>query len=238
MLIKGTVLVVTAVSKAGYEYKRTTAAGAISKGNNEWEVTANVGEQVVFTVEFVEPGAILGTTVIRPADGGTVAITRKAGGAVVSPGETLAKGDVLVVNAAHGAGYKFKKVTATGAISKGGNEWEVTANAGEQVGFTVEFEKDQEGGGSNSSGKPTPVERTPLAQVHLFPNPSSGQLTVDAGAAVVRCEVYSITGALLQVLEPTTGVFSIDLSASPSGVYVVRLVDMHGAVAMLRVVKR
>ena len=201
-------------------------------------MTANAGEQVVFTVEFVEPGAILGTTVIRPADGGTVAITRKAGGAVVSPGETLAKGDVLVVNATHSAGYKFKKVTAAGAISKGGNEWEVTANAGEQVVFTVEFEKGQEGGGSNSSGKPTPVERTPLAQVHLFPNPSSGQLTVDAGAAVARCEVYSITGALLQVLEPSTSVFSIDLSASPSGVYVVRLVDMHGVVAMRRVVKR
>ena len=238
VLTKGTVLVVTAVSKAGYEYKRTTAAGAISKGNNEWEVPANVGAQEVFTVEFVEPGVILGTTVIRPADGGTVAITRKAGGAVVSPGETLAKGDVLVVNATHGAGYKFKKATAAGAISKGGNEWEVTANAGEQVVFTVEFEKDQEGGGSNSSGKPTPVERTPLAQVHLFPNPSSGQLTVDAGAAVARCEVYSIAGVLLQVLEPSTGVFSVDLSAGPSGIYVVRLVDMHGAVAMLRVVKR
>ena len=207
-------------------------------GFNEWEVTANAGEQVTFTVEFVEPGAILGTTVIRPADGGTVAITRKAGGAVVSPGETLAKGDVLVVNAMHSAGYKFKKVTATGAISKGGNEWEVTANAGEQVVFTVEFEKDQEGGGSNSSGKPTPVERVPLAQVHLFPNPSSGQLTVDAGAAVARCEVYSIAGVLLQVLEPSTGVFSIDLSASPSGIYVVRLVDTHGVVAMRRVVKR
>ena len=238
VLTKGTVLVVTAVSNAGYEHKRTTAAGAISKGNNEWEVTANAGEQVVFTVEFVEPGAILGTTVIRPADGGTVAITRKAGGAVVNSGETLAKGDVLVVNATHGAGYKFKKAIAAGAISKGGNEWEVTANAGEQVVFTVEFEKGQEGGGSNSSGKPTSVERVPLAQVHLFPNPSNGQLTVDAGVAVVRCEVYSIAGALLQVLGPSMGVFSIDLSASPSGVYVVRLVDMHGVVAMRRVVKR
>jgi hypothetical protein len=238
VLTKGTVLVVTAASKAGYEHKRTTATGAISKGGNEWEVTANAGEQVTFMVEFVEPGAILGTTVIRPADGGTVAITRKAGGAVVNSGETLAKGDVLVVNATHSAGYKFKKVTAAGAISKESNEWEVTANAGEQVVFTVEFEKGQEGGGSNSSGKPTPVERTPLAQVHLFPNPSSGQLTVDAGAAVVRCEVYSITGALLQVLEPSTSVFRIDLSAGPSGIYVVRLVDMHGAVAMLRVVKR
>ena len=238
VLTKGTVLVVTAVSKAGYEYKRTTVAGAISKGNNEWEVTANAGEQVTFTVEFVEPGAILGTTVIRPADGGTVAITRKAGGAVVSPGETLAKGDVLVVNATRSAGYKFKKAIAAGAISKGGNEWEVTANAGEQVVFTVEFEKGQEGEGSNSSGKPTPVERVPLAQVHLFPNPSNGQLTVDAGVAVARCEVYSIAGALLQVLGPSMGVFSIDLSASPSGVYVVRLVDMHGVVAMRRVVKR
>ena len=238
VLTKGTVLVVTAVSKAGYEHKRTTATGAISKGGNEWEVTANVGEQVVFTVEFVVPGAILGTTVIRPADGGSVAITRKTGGAVVNPGETLAKGDVLVVNATHGAGYKFKKTTAAGAISKGGNEWKVTANAGEQVVFTVEFEKDQEGGGSNSSGKPTPVERVSMAQVQLFPNPSNGQLTVDAGVAVARCEVYSIAGALLQVLEPSMSVFSIDLSASPSGIYVVRLVDMHGAVAMLRVVKR
>ena len=144
---------------------------------------------------------------------------------------------MLVVNATHGAGYKFKKAIAAGAISKGGNEWEVTANAGEQVVFTVEFEKDQEGGGSNSSGKPTPVERVPLAQVHLFPNPSNGQLTVDAGAAVVRCEVYSIAGVLLQVLEPSMGVFRIDLSASPSGVYVVCLVDTHGVVAMRRVVK-
>ena len=238
LLVQADVLAVVGTPRAGYKLKTISANGASSRGGNEWEVTANAGEQVVFTVEFEALGATLGATITKPTDGGTLAIIRKEGGIKVNLGEVLIKGTVLVVTAVSKAGYEHKGTTAAGAISKGGNEWEVTANAGEQVVFTVEFEKGQEGGGSNSSGKPTPVERTPLAQVHLFPNPSSGQLTVDAGAAVARCEVYSITGALLQVLEPSTSVFSIDLSASPSGVYVVRLVDMHGAVEMLRVVKR
>ena len=103
--------------------------------------------------------------------------------------------------------------------------------------FTVTFEKKSEGEGGNNNN-PTPVESALLAQARLFPNPTGGQVTVDAGSAVARCEVYSSTGALLQAIESPESVFTIDLTASPSGVYLVRLVDMQGDSKTLRVVKQ
>ena len=45
-------------------------------------------------------------------------------------------------------------------------------------------------------------------------------------------------GALLQAIESPESVFTIDLTASPSGVYLVRLVDMQGGCKTLRVVKQ
>ena len=101
----------------------------------------------------------------------------------------------------------------------------------------MEFEKIPEGEGGNSN-EPTPVESVLLAQARLFPNPTSGQVTVDASTAIVRCEVYSSTGAQLQAVESPESVFTIDLTASPSGVYLIRLVDVNGESKTLRVVKQ
>ena len=233
-LKNGETLIVTVTPKSGYKYnKKTTAEGAKDNGNNEWEVTATSGE-VIFTVEF-EKLATLGATVITPAGSGTVSITRKDGGEVVNPGNGLKNGETLIVTVTPKSGYKYnKKTTAEGAKDNGNNEWEVTAESGEVV-FTVEFEKAQE---ENSNNDPTPVESVLLAQVQLSPNPADGQVTVDAGTAIARCEVYTSTGALLQAIESPESVFSIDLTASPSGMYLVRLVDMHGGCKTLRVVKQ
>lgn len=53
-------------------------------------------------------------------------------------------------------------------------------------------------------------------------------MTIDASTPLARCEVYSGTGALLQTIEAPESVFTIDLTASPSGVYLIRLVDVQG----------
>ena len=189
--------------------------------------------QVTFTVEF-EKLATLGATIKTPSDAGEVTIKRRDGGAVVSSGEALKEGAVLVVEGKPVDGYRVKAIIAEGANKIGDKEWEVTAMAG-QVTFTVEFEKAQE---ENNNNETTPVESALLAQARLFPNPTSGHVTVDAGSTIARCEVYSSTGVLLQTIEAPESVFTIDLTASPSGVYLVRLVDMQGGCKTLRVVKQ
>ena len=234
VLKEGAVLVVAGKPVDGYRVKAITAAGAKKIGEgNEWEVTAMTGE-VIFTVEF-EKVATLGATVITPAGSGTVSITRKASGDMVNKGDALTKDEVLIVKGEPDGTRKVKKITAAGATNTSGNEWKVTANPGEQVVFTVKFEKAQE---ENSNNDPTPVESVLLAQVQLSPNPTNGQVTIDAGTTLARCEVYSSMGALLQAIESPESVFTIDLTASPSGVYLVRLVDMHGGCKTLRVVKQ
>ena len=233
VLKEGAVLVVAGKPVDGYRVKAITAAGAKKIGEgNEWKVTAKTGE-VIFTVEF-EKVATLGATVITPAGSGTVSITRKASGNMVNKGDALTKDEVLIVKGEPDGTHKVKKITAAGATNTSGNEWEVTATSGE-VTFTVEFEKAQ---GENNNSDPTPVESVLLAQVQLSPNPTDGQVTIDAGTTIARCEVYSGTGALLQTIEAPESVFPIDLTASPSGVYLVRLVDMQGGCKTLRVVKQ
>ena len=240
-LKNGETLIVTATPKSGYKYnKNTTAEGAKDNGNNEWEVTAESGE-VVFTVEIEADGGsitptvlTLGATTITPAGAGEVTITRKDGGAVVNPSDELKNGEILIVTATPKSEYNYKKTTAVGAKDNGNNEWEVTATSGKVI-FTVEFEKAPE---ENSNNDPTPVESVLLAQVQLSPNPTDGQVTINAGTTLARCEVYTSTGALLQAIESPESVFSIDLTASPSGVYLVRLVDMQGGCKTLRVVKQ
>ena len=189
--------------------------------------------QVTFTVEF-EKLATPGATIKTPADADEVTIKRRDGGAVVSSGEALKEGAVLVVQGKPENKYRVKAITAEGANKIGDKEWEVTATSGE-VTFTVEFEKAQE---ENNNNDPTPVESVLLAQAQLSPNPTDGQVTVDAGTTLARCEVYSGSGALLQAIEVPKRVFTIDLTASPSGVYLVRLVDMQGGCKTLRVVKQ
>ena len=120
--------------------------------------------QVTFTVEF-EKLATLGTTIKTPADAGEVTIKRRDGGAVVSSGEALKEGAVLVVQGKPENKYRVKAITAEGANKIGDKEWEVTATSGE-VTFTVEFEKAQE---ENNNNETTPVESVLLAQVQLSP---------------------------------------------------------------------
>lgn len=187
-----------------------------------------------FAIENNPPMLLLAK--ILPSGAGAVKVTRKKDGATVNQGDVLTKGDVLEVQAEHANGYRVQAITAEGAKKIGeGNEWEVTAMTGE-VTFTVEFEKAQEE--ENNNNDPTPVESVLLAQVQLSPNPTDGQVTVDAGTAIARCEVYTNTGALLQAIESPESMFTIDLTASPSGVYLVRLVDMQGGCKTLRVVKQ
>ena len=234
-LTKDEVLIVKGEPYGTHEVKKITAVGATNTSGNEWKVTAEPGAQVVFTVVF-EKTITLGATSINP-EKGTVTIMRKASGAVVNLYDALTKDEVLVITVKPKdvRQYQLKEVTAKGADKAGKNEWKVTANPGEQVVFTVKFEKAQE---ENSNNDPTPVESVLLAQVQLSPNPTNGQVTIDAGTTLARCEVYSSMGALLQAIESPESVFTIDLTASPSGVYLVRLVDMQGGCKTLRVVKQ
>lgn len=233
-LKKGDTLVVTTTPDTGYGLITLMANHATNIRENEWEVTAEPGETVVFWMEFARV-ATLGATTIEPAGAGEVVISYSDDGTRLKQGDAIMKGRSLMVTATAHDGYQWKETRAIGATRKNGNEWDVTATSGTQVIFTVEFEMSQTGGKNND---PTPVESILFTQVRLYPNPTSGQLTIDAGAIVTRCEVYSSTGILLQSVEPLERLFTIDLTASQTGVYLVRLVDIKGESRIQRILKQ
>ena len=61
--------------------------------------------------------------------------------------------------------------------------------------------------------------------VNIYPNPVSEKLTVESQCSVKRCEVYSMTGALVLVMTDCANQFEIHVESLSSGTYVIRLVS-------------
>jgi len=78
----------------------------------------------------------------------------------------------------------------------------------------------------------TTSEMTP--SVRAFPNPTTGLITFE-GINPKRAEVYDTRGRLVQV--SLTANTPIDISTSPAGLYIVRLVLEDGTIRTTRVVK-
>ncbi|HRZ73525.1 MAG TPA: T9SS type A sorting domain-containing protein [Flavobacterium sp.] len=71
--------------------------------------------------------------------------------------------------------------------------------------------------------------------VTLYPNPTSGWLTINSKAIISKIEVYNQLGQ--QVLQSDTS-SSIDLSALSQGVYFIRFVDSNEQVLIKKVIKQ
>ncbi len=71
--------------------------------------------------------------------------------------------------------------------------------------------------------------------VTLYPNPTSGWLTINSKAIIRKIEVFNQVGQ--QVLQSDTS-SSIDLSALSQGVYFIRFVDSNEQVLVKKVIKQ
>ena len=79
------------------------------------------------------------------------------------------------------------------------------------------------------------VDEQSLLNVKLYPNPTSGQLSIEAeGTSVVS--VYNLVGQCVMQVPNANGKLTLDMSQLPKGMYLVKVSSADGAV-MQRVVK-
>lgn len=72
--------------------------------------------------------------------------------------------------------------------------------------------------------RPTGVETIAAEQVRLFPNPTTGIVTVNCGnMQVERIDVYTVAGQLVRTAESNARMNTIDLTGAPAGIYFVRI---------------
>ncbi|MFM9950728.1 MAG: T9SS type A sorting domain-containing protein, partial [Saprospiraceae bacterium] len=73
------------------------------------------------------------------------------------------------------------------------------------------------------------VQQVQAVDFRIFPNPASGEITVDLSAypdLAVRLEVYDVQGRVLQTLETNTGgtiMARLNLAAYEDGIYLIRV---------------
>ena len=79
------------------------------------------------------------------------------------------------------------------------------------------------------------VDENPLGAVNLYPNPTNGQLTIEA-EGMTTVSVYNHIGQRLMEKSATDDAFAFDMSGLPSGVYMVK-VSTHSGTFMQKVIK-
>jgi hypothetical protein len=76
-----------------------------------------------------------------------------------------------------------------------------------------------------------------LAQVNMFPNPSSDLVTISAAKTMDTIAIYSIVGQEIKQIHPNTASATVDVADLQVGIYVVK-VTTDGVTATSRLVKK
>lgn len=79
------------------------------------------------------------------------------------------------------------------------------------------------------------VEENPLAYVKLYPNPTSGQLTIE-GVETASVSVYDLVGQCVMQTTAADGHAVLDMSQLQNGIYLIKVSTVNGSV-MQRVIK-
>jgi hypothetical protein len=100
-------------------------------------------------------------------------------------------------------------------------------------GITVKAMAAKEGmvNSTVATSRPTGIEDMAAEQIRLFPNPTTGILTVNCGnMQVERIDVYSVAGQLIRTAESNACLNTIDLTDAPAGIYFVRITGNNTAI--------
>ena len=73
--------------------------------------------------------------------------------------------------------------------------------------------------------------------LQVYPNPTSGLVTIQSGAQIDEVIVYDMTGRAVQTLNLSTVLVDLNLSALAQGTYVVEVITANGT-QTVRVIKR
>ena len=127
-----------------------------------------------------------------------------------------------------------------------GSQQIITTNA---YGATSVYAEDLDGDGdidvlsaSNNDDKIAWYENLPILGVNenalsdfsVYPNPTTGVLTVQSKTAIVQIEIHSLLG---QLVLSNTNQNTIDISSVSQGVYFIKVMDENGDFGAQKVVK-
>ena len=155
------------------------------------------------------------------------------------------KGKVVAVGAGGTAPYNYtwsngsSTVGTTGTINLPNGSYTVTVSdkyscpsATASISFGAcpsALGPDEAGNGTNSG----------LTDITVYPNPSSGQFTIEGLDKGMIVEMYDYTGRIISTQTSTLNtLLSINLSNQPNGIYLIRILDKDGnLVGQKKVVK-
>jgi hypothetical protein len=82
---------------------------------------------------------------------------------------------------------------------------------------------------------PLGVNENDFERFLVYPNPTTGVLTVQLKTAIVQIEIYNILG---QLIKSNTNQNTIDISSVDQGIYFVKMMDENGTIGTQKVVKK
>ena len=189
-----------ATANEGYNFVNWTKDGAVVSTNYIYEFAVTGSAHFVANFELVAP---------QPE---TVEITAEAdpaeGGSVMGAG-TYQVGDTVVMMATANTDYRFVNWTINNQV--------ISESAA--IAFIAEMDLHLVAHFVSTVGVDDLVE----LPISVYPNPTVDRLLVDSPMPIRQCEVYSITGQRLLVLEDCGENFEIQVRHLPAGSYLLRL---------------
>jgi len=127
--------------------------------------------------------------------------------------------ETVTLNANAFSGYKFVNWTKDGVVVSTNNPYNFTVT--EDINLVANFEKEV-----------GVVESQCIASLQIYPNPTTGELTIDNGQLTIKgIEIYDVSGRKLYEQEVNlTLLRSYALTVFPAGVYFVRIQTEAGEV--------
>jgi hypothetical protein len=68
------------------------------------------------------------------------------------------------------------------------------------------------------------VDENESISLVVYPNPATDRLTIESEEVIHQCEIYDLTGQLVETLENDSERMEISVEALPAGIYLIRLV--------------
>lgn len=199
---EGSEITIMATPSKGYKLK------SLKVNDKDFEngATHKVDGNVVIVAEFevdAEPVKQYTVTYYAPKNGKLE--VKDAAGHPVASGKKVEAGSVLTITATPDPGFKLRTLTVNNVKFESGKAYKVLSN----VEIVAEFDA------------VTPVEAEML-HLTLFPNPAQSQITLEGLESASQVTIFNQLGGVVlsAFVQPNQ---SIDVSALPAGVYVLRV---------------
>ena len=191
---QGAVCTLTASPNTGYQFVNWTKNGTVVSSSTSFSF--NVSENATYVAHFI----LINYTV-------TVSASITEGGTVTGGG-TYAYGSTVTVVVTPNTNYIFGSWTENGNVVSQEASYSFVVTGNRQLVAVL--------------NDVTGVEES-REMLSLYPNPANDKLFVESSQPIERCEVYSITGALLKRLDGEATRMELSVKSLPAGLYLLKL---------------